>query len=77
MRDVVHAQVLVTTTYFTLGQGCGNIFWHYGFTRAGETARGLYLAGAVLLMLNLAATARTWRTHFGYKRKRLSVQAEV
>merc|ERR1711920_95689 len=33
------AQVLVTTTYFTLGQGCGNIFWHYGFTRAGETAR--------------------------------------
>lgn len=59
------AQMLVTTTYFTLGQGFGNIFWHYGFTQAGEKASALYMCGGVMLLLNLAVTVRPWRRYFG------------
>ena len=46
------AQVLVTTLYFVLGQGVGNVFWLSLYGRLGS-ARMLYAAGCVVLLVNV------------------------
>jgi len=43
------AQVLVTQLYFTVGQGCGNVFWHRWYEADGLAGR-IYLAGALALI---------------------------
>ncbi len=48
------AQVLVTTLYFVLGQGLGNVFWLSLYGHLGS-ARILYAAGCVVLLVNAAA----------------------
>lgn len=41
--------MLVTQLYFTVGQGCGNVFWHRWYEADGLAGR-IYLAGALALI---------------------------
>ena len=46
------ASTLVSTLYFTIGQGFGNIFWMYCYERLQHNCAVLYFAGWCFLMLN-------------------------
>jgi hypothetical protein len=47
------ASTLVSTLYFTIGQGFGNIFWMYCYERLQHNCGVLYFAGWCFLMLNI------------------------